>query len=146
MLPLSHFVLRVLFVHSRRTETGSSTVTSIQTSSAPDISKSFKASSVAHTSILPMWTLLEVVDEMEEAEMQGKEGTEGKEGKEGKSNGKGGKKSSGKRSNKKARKAARSRHSPMVTAMTWNPLYPDLLAVAYGSFDFQRQGKGLGLY
>lgn len=28
----------------------------------------------------------------------------------------------------------------MVTAMAWNPRYPDLFAVGYGSYDFMKQG------
>lgn len=30
-----------------------------------------------------------------------------------------------------------------VTALRWNPAYPDLFAVAYGSYDFMRQGSGM---
>jgi dynein intermediate chain 1 len=30
-----------------------------------------------------------------------------------------------------------------VTAIRWNPAYPDLFAVAYGSYDFMRQGSGM---
>jgi len=30
-----------------------------------------------------------------------------------------------------------------VTALCWNPQYPDLFAVAYGSYDFMRQGSGV---
>jgi dynein intermediate chain 1, axonemal len=30
-----------------------------------------------------------------------------------------------------------------VTALSWNPSYPDLFAVAYGSYDFMRQGSGM---
>ncbi|CAE7308809.1 unnamed protein product [Symbiodinium microadriaticum] len=30
-----------------------------------------------------------------------------------------------------------------VTAIKWNPVYPDLFAVAYGSYDFMRQGSGM---
>jgi dynein intermediate chain 1 len=30
-----------------------------------------------------------------------------------------------------------------VTALCWNPAYPDLFAVAYGSYDFLRQGSGM---
>ena len=30
-----------------------------------------------------------------------------------------------------------------VTAMTWNPRYKDLFAVAYGSYDFLKQTTGL---
>ena len=30
-----------------------------------------------------------------------------------------------------------------VTALCWNPTYPDLFAVAYGSYDFMRQGSGM---
>jgi dynein intermediate chain 1, axonemal len=30
-----------------------------------------------------------------------------------------------------------------VTALCWNPAYPDLFAVAYGSYDFMRQGSGM---
>jgi dynein intermediate chain 1 len=30
-----------------------------------------------------------------------------------------------------------------VTALKWNPNYPDLFAVAYGSYDFMRQGSGM---
>ncbi|KAG5177794.1 putative dynein intermediate chain [Tribonema minus] len=30
-----------------------------------------------------------------------------------------------------------------VTALCWNPRYPDLFAVGYGSYDFLRQGSGL---
>lgn len=30
-----------------------------------------------------------------------------------------------------------------VTAICWNPAYPDLFAVAYGSYDFMRQGSGI---
>jgi dynein intermediate chain 1 len=30
-----------------------------------------------------------------------------------------------------------------VTALCWNPAYPDLFAVAYGSYDFMRQGSGV---
>jgi dynein intermediate chain 1, axonemal len=30
-----------------------------------------------------------------------------------------------------------------VTALKWNPAYPDLFAVAYGSYDFMRQGSGM---
>eukprot|EP00598_Pedospumella_elongata_P001527 CAMPEP_0184979816 /NCGR_PEP_ID=MMETSP1098-20130426/9935_1 /TAXON_ID=89044 /ORGANISM="Spumella elongata, Strain CCAP 955/1" /LENGTH=673 /DNA_ID=CAMNT_0027503149 /DNA_START=26 /DNA_END=2047 /DNA_ORIENTATION=- len=30
-----------------------------------------------------------------------------------------------------------------VTALCWNPSYPDLFAVAYGSYDFMRQGSGI---
>lgn len=31
----------------------------------------------------------------------------------------------------------------MVTAIAWNPGYPDLFAVGYGSYDFMKQGSGL---
>lgn len=30
-----------------------------------------------------------------------------------------------------------------VTALAWNPSYPDLFAVGYGSYDFMRQGSGM---
>eukprot|EP00341_Mesodinium_pulex_P012750 CAMPEP_0116903226 /NCGR_PEP_ID=MMETSP0467-20121206/10598_1 /TAXON_ID=283647 /ORGANISM="Mesodinium pulex, Strain SPMC105" /LENGTH=677 /DNA_ID=CAMNT_0004577441 /DNA_START=13 /DNA_END=2046 /DNA_ORIENTATION=+ len=30
-----------------------------------------------------------------------------------------------------------------VTTIKWNPAYPDLFAVAYGSYDFMRQGSGM---
>jgi dynein intermediate chain 1 len=30
-----------------------------------------------------------------------------------------------------------------VTTLCWNPKYPDLFAVAYGSYDFMRQGSGM---
>lgn len=30
-----------------------------------------------------------------------------------------------------------------VTALAWNPRYPDLFAVGYGSYDFMRQGSGM---
>jgi len=30
-----------------------------------------------------------------------------------------------------------------VTTLCWNPNYPDLFAVAYGSYDFMRQGSGI---
>ena len=30
-----------------------------------------------------------------------------------------------------------------VTSLCWNPAYPDLFAVAYGSYDFMRQGAGM---
>jgi len=30
-----------------------------------------------------------------------------------------------------------------VTAVRWNPLYPDLFAVGYGSYDFMKQGGGM---
>ncbi|CAM9435129.1 unnamed protein product, partial [Ectocarpus sp. 4 AP-2014] len=30
-----------------------------------------------------------------------------------------------------------------VTALAWNPQYPDLFAAAYGSYDFMRQGSGM---
>lgn len=30
-----------------------------------------------------------------------------------------------------------------VTAITWNPVHQDLFAVAYGSYDFMRQGSGM---
>lgn len=30
-----------------------------------------------------------------------------------------------------------------VTTLLWNPSYPDLFAVAYGSYDFMRQGSGM---
>lgn len=30
-----------------------------------------------------------------------------------------------------------------VTTLCWNPAYPDLFAVAYGSYDFMRQGSGM---
>jgi dynein intermediate chain 1 len=30
-----------------------------------------------------------------------------------------------------------------VTTLCWNPSYPDLFAVAYGSYDFMRQGHGI---
>lgn len=30
-----------------------------------------------------------------------------------------------------------------VTALCWNPAYPDLFAVGYGSYDFMRQGSGM---
>jgi dynein intermediate chain 1 len=30
-----------------------------------------------------------------------------------------------------------------VTALRWNPNYPDLFAVGYGSYDFMRQGSGM---
>lgn len=30
-----------------------------------------------------------------------------------------------------------------VTALSWNPNYPDLFAVGYGSYDFMRQGSGM---
>lgn len=30
-----------------------------------------------------------------------------------------------------------------VTTLCWNPAYPDLFAVAYGSYDFMRQGSGI---
>jgi len=30
-----------------------------------------------------------------------------------------------------------------VTALEWNPRYPDLFAVGYGSYDFMRQGSGM---
>jgi dynein intermediate chain 1 len=30
-----------------------------------------------------------------------------------------------------------------VTTLCWNPTYPDLFAVAYGSYDFMRQGSGM---
>lgn len=30
-----------------------------------------------------------------------------------------------------------------VTALAWNPKYPDLFAVGYGSYDFMRQGSGM---
>lgn len=30
-----------------------------------------------------------------------------------------------------------------VTALAWNPRYPDLFAVAYGTYDFMKQGSGL---
>ena len=30
-----------------------------------------------------------------------------------------------------------------VTAIAWNPVYPDLFAVGYGSYDFMRQGSGM---
>jgi len=30
-----------------------------------------------------------------------------------------------------------------VTALAWNPAYPDLFAVGYGSYDFMRQGTGM---
>lgn len=30
-----------------------------------------------------------------------------------------------------------------VTALAWNPLYSDLFAVGYGSYDFMRQGSGM---
>jgi dynein intermediate chain 1 len=30
-----------------------------------------------------------------------------------------------------------------VTALAWNPAYPDLFAVGYGSYDFMRQGSGM---
>jgi len=30
-----------------------------------------------------------------------------------------------------------------VTAIAWNPKYPDLFAVGYGSYDFMRQGSGM---
>lgn len=30
-----------------------------------------------------------------------------------------------------------------VTALCWNPVYPDLFAVAYGSYDFMHQGSGM---
>lgn len=30
-----------------------------------------------------------------------------------------------------------------VTALCWNPHYPDLFAVGYGSYDFMRQGSGM---
>ena len=30
-----------------------------------------------------------------------------------------------------------------VTALEWNPRYPDLFAVGYGSYDFMRQGAGM---
>lgn len=30
-----------------------------------------------------------------------------------------------------------------VTTLCWNPNYPDLFAVAYGSYDFMRQGSGM---
>jgi dynein intermediate chain 1 len=30
-----------------------------------------------------------------------------------------------------------------VTTLGWNPSYPDLFAVAYGSYDFMRQGSGM---
>jgi len=29
-----------------------------------------------------------------------------------------------------------------VTAVCWNPAYPDMFAVGYGSYDFMRQGTG----
>lgn len=32
---------------------------------------------------------------------------------------------------------------PQVTAMCWNPLYLDLFAVGYGSYDFLRQSSGV---
>lgn len=31
----------------------------------------------------------------------------------------------------------------MVTALAWNPAYPDMFAVGYGSYDFMKQGSGL---
>ena len=30
-----------------------------------------------------------------------------------------------------------------VTSICWNPRYPDLFAVGYGSYDFMRQGSGM---
>ncbi len=30
-----------------------------------------------------------------------------------------------------------------VTAISWNPRYPDMFAVGYGSYDFMRQGSGM---
>lgn len=30
-----------------------------------------------------------------------------------------------------------------MTALAWNPQYPDLFAAAYGSYDFMRQGSGI---
>ena len=30
-----------------------------------------------------------------------------------------------------------------VTALAWNPKYPDLFSVGYGSYDFMRQGGGM---
>ncbi|CAN0021988.1 unnamed protein product, partial [Discosporangium mesarthrocarpum] len=30
-----------------------------------------------------------------------------------------------------------------VTALAWNPQYPDLFTVGYGSYDFMRQGSGM---
>ena len=30
-----------------------------------------------------------------------------------------------------------------MTALAWNPKYPDLFAVGYGSYDFMRQGSGM---
>ena len=30
-----------------------------------------------------------------------------------------------------------------VTTLCWNPTYPDMFAVAYGSYDFMRQGSGI---
>jgi dynein intermediate chain 1 len=30
-----------------------------------------------------------------------------------------------------------------VTALAWNPVYPDMFAVGYGSYDFMRQGSGM---
>lgn len=29
-----------------------------------------------------------------------------------------------------------------VTAVSWNPVYPDMFAVGYGSYDFMKQGSG----
>jgi len=37
----------------------------------------------------------------------------------------------------------RALRSKMVTAIKWNPRYPDMFAVAYGSYDFMKQGSGL---
>lgn len=34
-------------------------------------------------------------------------------------------------------------HATQVTALAWNPQYPDLFAAAYGSYDFMRQGSGI---
>jgi dynein intermediate chain 1, axonemal len=33
--------------------------------------------------------------------------------------------------------------STQVTALCWNPRYPDLFAVGFGSYDFMRQGSGM---
>lgn len=35
------------------------------------------------------------------------------------------------------------RYSMQVTALAWNPQYPDFFAAAYGSYDFMRQGSGI---
>lgn len=35
------------------------------------------------------------------------------------------------------------RAQEQVTALAWNPQYPDLFAAAYGSYDFMRQGSGI---